>query len=285
MKIAIVGLGLIGASLGRAIVKYTSHEVYGFDISGDVLKRADELSAHTRALSFEDFKSVDIVFFALNPSDTIDEMRRICPLLKDGATVADTCGNKRIICAEMKALKEKYPHLHFIGTHPMAGREYSGIGYSDPNLFKGAYILLVPVSNDLAPVEILKKLSAKIGARDVEICSAERHDEMIAYTSQLAHVVSSCYVQNPHSVGHAGYSAGSFADLTRVARLNPDMWTELFLENRDNLMSCIKDMKKRLDKIYCALEAEDDKALREFLAYGTGCKENADRVSKERNHE
>lgn len=285
MKIAIVGMGLIGASLGKAILKNTSHEVYGFDINFEVLKRADEVGAQTRALMYEDVGQLDVVILALTPEIAISEMRRICPLLKDGATVADTCGNKRIIVSEMKELKEQYPNLHFVGTHPMAGREYSGIEYSDENLFKGAYIIIVPVANDLVAVEIMKNLSAKIGARDVEICSAERHDEMIAYTSQFAHVVSSCYVQNPHSVVHAGYSAGSFGDLTRVARLNPVMWTELFMQNRDNLLSCIKDMKKRLDKVCVALENGDEKALSEFLAHGTGCKDYADRVLKERNHE
>ena len=285
MKIAIIGMGLIGASLGRAILKYTSHEVYGFDISPDVLERATELKAHTRALCDSDYKNLDLVIFALNPDIAIAEMERICPLLKNGATVADTCGNKRIICDEMSALKNKYPNLHFVGTHPMAGREYSGIEYSTPDLFNGAYMILVPIAADVQAAAVLNRLSLEIGFKGVEVCSAAHHDEMIAYTSQLAHVVSSCYVQNPHSKEHAGYSAGSFADLTRVARLNPDMWTELFLKNKDNLLSCIDDIKCRLENIENALKESDELKLKELLAHGTACKEMADCVLKEKNNE
>ena len=282
MKIAIIGMGLIGASLGRAILKYTSHEVYGYDISAEVLERATELNAHTRALSDGDYKSIDLAVFALNPDIAIREMERVCPLLKNGATVADTCGNKRIIAGEMTALKNKYPNLHFVGTHPMAGREYSGIEYSTPDLFNGAYMILVPIDNDIIAVATLNKLSLEIKFKGVEVCSAAHHDEMIAYTSQLAHVVSNCYVQNPHSKDHAGYSAGSFADLTRVARLNPEMWTELFLQNKDNLLSCIDDIKARLEGIERALKENDEAGLKELLAHGTACKEIADKALKEK---
>ena len=285
MKIAIIGMGLIGASLGRAILKYTSHEVYGFDVSAEVLERATELNAHNRALVDSDYKSLDLVVFALNPDIAISEMERVCPLLKNGATVADTCGNKRIICDEMTALKNKYPNLRFVGTHPMAGREYSGIEYSSYDLFKGAYMILVPIDNDIFSVALLNKLSLEIGFKGVEVCSAARHDEMIAYTSQLAHIVSNCYVQNPHSKEHAGYSAGSFADLTRVARLNPDMWTELFLQNRDNLLICIGDIKSRLEEMENAIGEGDGERLKELLAHGTVCKEIADVALKEKCNE
>ena len=284
MKIAIVGLGLIGASLGRAIIKFTSHEVYGLDTDESVLKKADVLKAHSRALSADDYKSVDLVLFALNPDVAISEMNRICPLLKDGAAVADTCGNKRVICTEMERLKKQYPSLKFIGTHPMAGREFSGIDYSDADLFKGAYFILVPIGED-SPADLLSKLSLDIGAGGVEICSADRHDEMIAYTSQLAHVVSSCYVRDAHSARHAGYSAGSFADLTRVARLNPEMWTELFFQNKDNLLSSIEGMQSRLEEMRIALKSDDERGLAELLRQGTACKERADLALKEKKNE
>lgn len=278
-------MGLIGASLGRAISGRTSHEVYGSDISADVLKRATELRAHTRALADDDCNSLDLVIFALNPDIAVSEMRRICPLLKKGATVADTCGNKRAVCKEMTALKGRYPDLHFVGAHPMAGMEYSGIEYSSPDLFKGASMILVPVCGDVGAVAMLNRLSLEIGFKGVEVCSAERHDEMIAYTSQLAHVVSSCYVQNLHSGEHAGFSAGSFADLTRVARLNPDMWTELFLQNRDNLLGCIDDIRERLSEMKDAIEKGDGARLYGLLARGAACKEVADVVAREKSNE
>ena len=282
MKIAIVGMGLIGASLSRAILKNTEHEVYGFDIDTAVLKRADEIGAHTRALCEDDYKDIDLVIFALCPTTAIERMKEVCPKLRDGAIVADTCGNKRIIMREMCALKEQYPALKFAGTHPMAGKERGGIENSTPELFQGAYVVLVPTdenctaADDISAIEVIKKLYLSIGAKGVEICSAERHDEMIAYTSQLAHVVSSCYVQNPLSKTHMGFSAGSFADLTRVARLNPDMWTELFLQNKDNLVDCIDDISARLENIKSALADSDSERLKAILAYGTECKEMAD---------
>lgn len=166
----------------------------------------------------------------------------------------------------------------------MAGREFSGIDYSDADLFKGAYFILVPIGED-SPVDLLSRLSFDIGAGGVENCSADRHDEMIAYTSQLAHVVSSCYVRDAHSARHAGYSAGSFADLTRVARLNPEMWTELFFQNKDNLLSSIEGMQSRLEEMRIALKSDDERGLAELLRQGTACKERADLALKEKKNE
>ena len=281
MKIGIIGLGLMGASLGRAIIKHTSHEVLGLDADDKITLRATELAAQTRPLSNDDYKKLDLVIFALAPKVAVCEMRRVCPLLKDGATVADICGNKRLIADEMKSLKAEFPALHFIGTHPMAGREFSGIEYSTPDLFKGAYAILVPVEDDY-PIQILKDLYLEIGARGVEICTASRHDEMIAYTSQLAHAVSSCFVQNPLSSQHVGYSAGSFADLTRVARLNPDIWTELFLQNADNLSRCMDDIIDRLQAMNEAIKHGDGASLKAMLARGAACKETADEAARRR---
>lgn len=285
MKIGIIGMGLIGASLGRAILAHTAYEVYGADINANTLERATELKAQTRALDESDYAKLDLVIIALNPETAIGEMKRVCPLLKDGAIVADTCGNKRAVCDAMAELKKVYPKLKFVGAHPMAGREYSGIEYSDPFLFKGSYMLLVPIAADAYAASVLSKLSREIGVKGVEICTAAEHDEMIAYTSQLAHVVSNCYVQNPLSQRHAGYSAGSFADLTRVARLNPDMWAELFLANRDNLTCCIDDMINRLGEFKSALENGDGDGLKKLLAYGSECKEMADRALKEKSND
>ncbi len=142
----------------------------------------------------------------------------------------------------------------------------------------------MPIGED-SPADLLSKLSLDIGAGGVEICSADRHDEMIAYTSQLAHVVSSCYVRDAHSARHAGYSAGSFADLTRVARLNPEMWTELFFQNKDNLLSSIEGMQSRLEEMRIALKSDDERGLAELLRQGTACKERADLALKEKKNE
>ncbi|MBR4800481.1 MAG: prephenate dehydrogenase [Clostridia bacterium] len=283
MKIAIIGMGLIGGSLGRAILKNTDNEVLGYDLDESVLLKADLLSAHTRALDMEsDLPAVDMVILALCPRAAIASMRKLAPHLKDGAIVMDICGNKRIVVDEMASLEAKYPNLFFIGTHPMAGREFSGISHSSATLFEKAYVVLTPVSQDISKLSAVKKLFLAIGAQDVEICSAEKHDEMIAYTSQLAHIVSSSYVKNGHSNEHAGFSAGSFRDLTRVAKLNPDMWTELFLENRDNLVGDIDEIIKHLIEYRDAIASGDEEGLKVLLADGVRQKEAAENARKER---
>lgn len=285
MKIGVIGMGLMGASLTKAIVAKTPHEVYGYDIDSTVIAKASAQGAHTRALCKDDYAKLDMVIFALCPNTAIAEMNRVCPLLKEGAIVTDICGNKRDIVENMHLLKAQYPSLHFVGTHPMAGKEYGGIDNSTADLYVGAYCVLVPVSDDEYAVQTVKDLYMEIGAKGVEICTAERHDEMIAYTSQLAHVVSSCYVQNAHAVEHRGFSAGSFADLTRVARLNPDMWTELFLQNADKLGCCLDDIIARLIQFRTALGDCDGERLHAILSYGTACKEKADKsTSKTATH-
>ena len=283
MKIAIIGMGLIGGSLGRAILKNTEHEVLGYDLDKSVLQKASLLNAHTRALDKEnDLPQVDMVIFALCPRAAIESMRDIVPRLKDGAIVMDICGNKRIIVDEMTKLGAKYPNLFFIGTHPMAGREFSGISHSMATLFDKAFVVLVPVSQDIAKLAVVKNLFLAIGATDVEICNAKKHDGMIAYTSQLAHVVSSSYVKNPHCSSHAGFSAGSFRDLTRVAKLNPDMWAELFVENKDYLVNDIDEIIKHLQEYRDAIAAGDEEELKVLLADGVKQKEAAENARKER---
>lgn len=283
MKIAIFGMGLIGGSLGRAILKFTDNEVFGFDIDKSALQKADLLGAQTRSLDFEnDMRDVDMAIFALCPRVAIESMKNVVPQLKDGAIVMDICGNKRIVVDEMVELEKQFPNLFFIGTHPMAGREFSGIAHSSANLFENAYIVLTPVSQDIAKLSTVKNLFLKLGANDVEICSADKHDEMIAYTSQLAHIVSSSYVKNGHSSGHAGFSAGSFRDLTRVAKLDPNMWAELFIENSDNLVGDIDEIIKHLQEYRDAIADGDEERLKALLADGVKQKEAAETARKNR---
>ena len=283
MKIAIFGMGLIGGSLGRAILKFTDNEVFGFDIDKGALQKADLLLAQTRALDVDkDIKDMDMVIFALCPRVAIESMRQIVPRLKDGAIIMDICGNKRIIVDEMLALEKQYPNLFFIGSHPMAGREFSGIAHSSATLFEKAFVVLVPVSQDIAKLAVVKKMFLDIGANDVEICNAKKHDGMIAYTSQLAHIVSSSYVKNEHSSEHAGFSAGSFRDLTRVAKLDPNMWAELFVENKDYLVSDIDEIIKHLQEYRDAIADGDEEQLRELLADGVKQKEAAETARKNR---
>lgn len=281
MKIGIIGMGLMGASLSKAIVKFTSHEAYGFDTDAGVLKKASADGAYTRALEEDDFGRLDMIIFALRPKAALVEMKRICPKLKRGAIVTDICGVKRIIEAGMRNIMKLYPDLYFISAHPMAGKEYGGYDNSTPDLFENAYVITVNVNCDTAQYEAVRELYTSVGAKGIEFSTAERHDEIIAYTSQLAHAVSGCYVQNPLSSEHAGYSAGSFKDLTRVARLDADMWTELFFENADNLTGCIDDIISRLAELRGYLTVGDEGSLREFLVRSNRCKTDSETAEKE----
>lgn len=282
MKIGIIGLGLIGGSLGRQIIKNTSHTVYGYDISEDAMLKAQMLNAYHERLDTEaEVIDLDILIVALCPEATIKTIRELAPRMKKGGIIIDTCGTKRKVVAAMSELEDMYPDVGFVGVHPMAGREFSGISHSTATLFEHAYIILTPIRTDLESEEKVRAFFLETGCEGITVASAATHDKIIAYTSQLAHVVSSAYIRNPLSETYLGFSAGSFRDMTRVAKLNPDMWTELFTENKDNLIACIDDLRNRLGEYRDALAGGDDVKLKAILEEGTRMKEAAERMRRE----
>lgn len=282
MKIGIIGLGLIGGSLGRQIIKNTSHTVYGYDISEDAMLKAQMLNAYHERLDTEaDVIDLDILIVALCPEATIKTIRELAPRMKKGGIIIDTCGTKRKVVAAMSELEDMYPDVGFVGVHPMAGREFSGISHSTATLFEHAYIILTPIRTDLESEEKVRAFFLETGCEGITVASAATHDKIIAYTSQLAHVVSSAYIRNPLSETYLGFSAGSFRDMTRVAKLNPDMWTELFTENKDNLIACIDDLRNRLGEYRDALAGGDDVKLKAILEEGTRMKEAAEKMRRE----
>ncbi len=282
MKIGIIGLGLIGGSLGRQIIKNTSHTVYGYDISEDAMLKAQMLNAYHERLDTEaEVIDLDILIVALCPEATIKTIRELAPRMKKGGIIIDTCGTKRKVVAAMSELEDMYPDVGFVGVHPMAGREFSGISHSTATLFEHAYIILTPIRTDLESEEKVRAFFLETGCEGITVASAATHDKIIAYTSQLAHVVSSAYIRNPLSETYLGFSAGSFRDMTRVAKLNPDMWTELFTENKDNLIACIDDLRNRLGEYRDALAGGDDVKLKAILEEGTRMKEAAEKMRRE----
>lgn len=282
MKIGIIGLGLIGGSLGRQIIKNTSHTVYGYDISEDAMLKAQMLNAYHERLDTEaEVIDLDILIVALCPEATIKTIRELAPRIKKGGIIIDTCGTKRKVVAAMSELEDMYPDVGFVGVHPMAGREFSGISHSTATLFEHAYIILTPIRTDLESEEKVRAFFLETGCEGITVASAATHDKIIAYTSQLAHVVSSAYIRNPLSETYLGFSAGSFRDMTRVAKLNPDMWTELFTENKDNLIACIDDLRNRLGEYRDALAGGDDVKLKAILEEGTRMKEAAEKMRRE----
>ncbi len=279
MNVAIFGLGLIGGSIGRSLIKNSDYRIFGQDIDNNTVLKAIVMGAVHEEVNNENIKEADVVILAVCPSDAIVIMNNIVGKLKKGCIVADCCGNKRKIVKEMEKLSKLY-EVDFVGMHPMAGREFSGLSHSTVGLFERSYIILIPVHTDIESVLKLKELISYLGCDNVVISKADKHDKMIAYTSQLAHIVSSSYIKNPLSALHVGYSAGSFRDMTRVAKLNPDMWTELFLENRDNLVEQIDILQQHIAEYRQAIADNDSITLNKLLTDGVIMKEGAENARK-----
>ena len=278
MKIGIVGLGLIGGSLGRTIVARTDNTVYAFDLDSDAMKTGALLKAYHEVLSDENIGEMDLMIFALYPKALRIALKEYCKKLKDGCIVLDCCGNKRQVVDIMSKLSSTYPNIEFIGAHPMAGREFSGVKHSTATLYDKASMILVPVNVDIRTLSFIKQFALGIGFGSVVITTADKHDEIIAYTSQLAHVVSSSYIKSPTAQQYLGFSAGSFRDMTRVARLSPEMWSQLMMENSDNLVREIAIMIEKLQEYSSALQKGDMEELKALLADGTEKKLSAERA-------
>lgn len=273
MKIAVAGLGLIGGSVAKAFME-AGEEVFGCDRDEVTMARARLENAVTDELTKENIGSCEFVFIALYPEATIGFMEEYSPFISKDTIVIDCGGTKREICKKGFVLAKKYGY-RFIGGHPMAGTQFSGFKYSRASMFQNASMILVPEKNEtIETLEKTKKLLQKAGFKSVTVSSAEEHDKIIAYTSQLAHVVSNAYVKSPNSRVHKGFSAGSYRDLTRVAKLNPDMWTELFMENGDNLCFEIDNIIAELQKYSDAIKTGDKTTLRTLLDEGSKIKES-----------
>lgn len=281
MNIGIIGLGLIGGSLGRSLIKNTSHTVYGYDISGETMLKAELLNAVHQRLTEEDYINLDILIIALNPRAFEKVLAETVKKLKDGAIVMDIAGNKHRIVEAMRRAAKRYPEIKFIATHPMAGREFWGINHSVAGLFEKASVLMIPVHTDIKQLVTVKRLLLDLGVLSVIMTNEIVHDKMIAYTSQLAHIVSSSYVKSPSAEAHNGFSAGSFRDLTRVAKLNAPMWAELMTDNRENLVKELDIFIKNLKEYRAALAEGDEERLLRLLEEGNLKKELIEKATRE----
>ncbi len=272
MKIVAVGLGLIGGSLCKAIKKHTNHLVGGIDIDRKTVKMA--LSQNAIDYEAKDVSEADITIVSLFPPTIISFIKENADLFKEGSIVIDTGGIKKAIVDEVTDLLAERG-VTFIGVHPMAGREFSGFEYSLDNLFDEASFIMTPTeSTPKEEIHILEDLANAIHFKNVVIATPEEHDTIIAFTSQLAHVVSNAYIKSPTHSKQMGFSAGSYQDLTRVAKLNEDMWTPLFIMNKDPLCFEIDFIIERLTEYRNAIAGEDHETLRGLLREGRILKES-----------
>lgn len=268
MTIGIIGLGIIGGSFARAIKAYTPHTVLAFNRSRSTLEAAISCGAADGELTAENIKACDLIIVCLPPEALIAWVRDWAPLIDTHTVVVDACGVKRPVVAALSPVAREHGFT-FVGGHPMAGREVSGFVSSDERLWQGASMILTPeesLPDDT--LDRLKKLFLSIGFGTVTVTTAEYHDRTIAYTSQLAHVASSAYIKSPTAQDHAGFSAGSFRDLTRVARLDPNLWTELFRDNSDYLLKELDELIFHLTEYREAIAAEDWNSVHALLKEG-----------------
>ncbi|MDO5123284.1 MAG: prephenate dehydrogenase [Eubacteriales bacterium] len=272
-SLGIVGLGLIGGSLAKSARKHGYDKIYGFDIDNSVVEYATLCGIIDAPLNNEKLSECDVVMISLYPDATVEYVSEHRNMFKKDALVIDCAGVKRSVCTPCFEISEKCG-FHFVGGHPMAGTQYSGIKNSKDTMFHNACFVLVPRHmEDVNVISKARETVISLGFSRVSVMTPERHDELIAFTSQLAHVVSNAYVKSPSALSHKGISAGSYKDLTRVAYLNEDMWTQLFMDNRDNLMNEIKRIIDSLSEYYNALENSDSDALKNLLREGKEAKE------------
>lgn len=266
---------MIGGSLAKAY-KAAGWEVYVCNRTRSTVDYAILSGTADGVLDEATLPECDIVHVSLYPDASIEYLKQNAPYFNKNGVVTDACGTKRKICKIGFELARQHGFT-YVGGHPMAGTHFSGYKYSRANMFNGASMIVVPpVFDDIELLDRVKKLIDPLGFKHVAVTTAENHDRMIAYTSQLAHVVSNAYIKSPSAQAHKGYSAGSFRDLTRVAWLNEKMWTELFLENGDYLADEIELVAKNLLEYSEAIRANDAEKLENLLREGRIAKELSD---------
>lgn len=276
--VGIAGLGLIGGSFAKAYRSHSKVKLLGYDIDKSITHFAMMDGTLDGELTKENISECDLIIPALYNQAVIDFVKEYAPYIKKRAIVIDTGGLKRRICKECFPIAKKYGFT-FIGGHPMAGKKFSGYKYSTDKLFRDASMIIVPEDvRDVTFFEHIKDILNPCKFGSVTICTAEKHDQMIAFTSEMAHIVSNAYIKSPTAREHSGFSAGSYKDMTRVAWLNEDMWTEIFLENKDNLIYELDTIINYLKEYKDALTADDATTLHELLRIGKIAKEEVDGI-------
>lgn len=275
MTVGILGLGLIGGSLARAYA-LEGHRVLCSNRSEQMLSFAILAGAVEEPLTPENMGQCDLILLAIYPEGSAAWLEQNAPYIRKDTLVIDCCGIKRQICQRcFKVAHEQ--GFTFIGGHPMAGTQFSGFKYSRANLFEGAPMVLVPDRfDDMELLDRAKSALAPCHFGSFSVTTAEDHDRMIAFTSQMPHIVSNAFIKSPTALEHRGFSAGSYRDLTRVAWLNAPMWAELFLENDDFVLSELDILIENLTQYRKAIAQKDQEALIKLLEDGKRRKEEVD---------
>lgn len=275
MIVGILGLGLIGGSLARAYAK-NAHTVLAYDADKSILSFAQLAEVVHEELTPANINTCDLILLSVYADASATWLEQNAKYVKKNALVIDCCGIKAEICKRCFPLSEEYGFI-FVGGHPMAGSHNSGFKYSRSNLFQGAPMVIVPPRfDDPDLLQRVKDALLPCGFKSFSVTTAESHDEMIAFTSQMPHIISNAYIKSPTALSHNGFSAGSYKDLTRVAWLNPQMWSELFLSNKDNVLKELDILVNSLNQYKAAIENNDSETLIRLLDEGRKRKEEVD---------
>jgi len=275
MTVGILGLGLIGGSLARAYA-LEGHTVFAIQRNESMLSFAMLAGAVHGKLNEEAISQCDLILLAIYPEGSASWLKRNAHLISKDALVIDCCGTKEVICSQCFPLAEQYGFT-FVGGHPMAGSQFSGFKYSRADLFEGAPMVLVPpVFDDMQLLDRVKNALKPCNFGFYSVTTAKDHDKMIAFTSQMPHILSNAFIKSPTALKHKGFSAGSYKDLTRVAWLNPQMWAELFLENKENILFELDYYINSLQAYRDAIAAGQEETLVTLLEEGKKRKEQVD---------
>lgn len=264
MNIAIVGLGIIGGSLAKAFTEYTEHRVIGINRTESVVKQAlNEGSIHEAGTKYS-LANADVVYMCTYPKHIVSFVRENISIFKKGCIITDVCGIKSEICGELTEICVN-GGLQYVGSHPMAGKEKYSYSASEAGLFVNASYIIVPCNADKIAVDTIATLAKEIGCGTIRIASPEEHDRMIAFTSQVPHALACAYVMSPCCPNHNGFSAGSYRDVSRVAAINENLWTDLFLSNSKPLSEELSVLIDNITNIKNAVDSGDADILRELL--------------------
>ena len=270
--VGIVGLGLIGGSMARSVKKHTIATVYGHDISPEAMALATESGAIDAPLTRETLQECDLLLIAIAPRSLVKWVEDHADAIPTTTILVDLCGVKRYIYKHIAPIAREKGFL-YVGGHPMAGKEVSGFANSDRELYRDASMILCPDETaDDESIDTLKAFFLSLGFGEIVFSTPEEHDRIIAYTSQLAHAASSAYIKSPTSRQRMGFTAGSYKDMTRVARLDPEMWTQLFMVNRDHMIDELQELVDNLTGYLDALKADDPAQLKKLLEEGRDLK-------------
>lgn len=263
-EIVVVGLGVIGGSIAKALKQHTAHRVYGMDRDEAAVLDACSCGAIDGKAGPGELARADMVYLCVYPEGALSFMEEQGPKLKENCLVTDTCGVKTTVCAGMEKLASSGRYV-FVAGHPMAGKERSGFSASDPSIFVGASYIVAPCGAPEWAVKQVEEMALTMGFGRIVHTTPEQHDRIIAFTSQVPHVLACAYVLSPRCREHKGFSAGSYRDVSRVADINDALWTRLFLDNREALVGELDQLMADLGRFRAAIAEEDGENLQSLL--------------------